>query len=67
MTDKFHCVVYSRFMVIFLPESIYSVPAEIFYLLSILLSIRYLSAWKFHVSNSVSYKEYRSGVVTFAP
>jgi len=54
-------------VVIFLPESIYSVPAEIFDQLSILLSIRYLSARKFYVSNSVSYKEYRSEVVTFAP
>ena len=39
MTDKFHCVVYSRFMVIFLPESIYSVPAEIFYLLFVRMEI----------------------------
>lgn len=39
MTDKFHCVVYSRFMVIFLPESIYSAPAEIFYLLFVRMEI----------------------------
>lgn len=39
MTDKFRCVVYSRFMVIFLPKSIYSVPSEIFYLLFVRMEI----------------------------